>query len=349
MFPSPLLAVPTLNNFEFEFNGLKFGADTAFAVLGAEGLDLAEIRSGDTGWSRDFGQAMGLDLYGGRDITFDLWMKSNGTSLQSSQLELAAASVAQPNAELPLWFQLPNLPLMCVMCRPRHRKMKIDSDYAAANIGKPELSLHATDPRIYQAGVATVISPNHPASTGVLANGNTEMRPILVFNGPLARPRATNLSIAGDPYIEVRRPNAAREKAERKAAEEREKTEDENIEKWNKELAEKTITKEERDEKEAAQKVAMEKAVKEEGEAFDKEEAEGAWPTVLLGEQLTVDLGVPHRVETEGGGNAMEWLVVPGSTWWDLVPGNNTIQFSSFDDTNTGGTCEVQWAPANEI
>jgi hypothetical protein len=201
-FPSPALEPPTLESFQYQYNSLKFGAGTAYGVLFAEGLDLAEIRSGDVNWPRDHGQAKGLDLYGGRDIIFDLWMKTDGTSLQHAQLALAAATVVRPDEELPLWFQLPNLPLLCIMCRPRKRPMKVESDYAAAQIGKPELHLRATDPRIYTAGVETEIKPNHPATSKTLNNtGNTEMRPILVFTGPLARPTATNKAIAGEPFL----------------------------------------------------------------------------------------------------------------------------------------------------
>ena len=356
MFPPPSVVPPTLEDFQWGYAGLVFGANTPWGVLGAEGFGLADVRHQNTPWPRDHGEALGLDVFGGRSsIVFDLWDVAGGTSLQARQLELAAATNILPNGEEYLWFKLPNLPVMCVPCRVSKRPTNIDSDYAAANVAKPELALTATDPRIYGAGVSTVISPNHPASTKVLANGNMEMRPILVFTGPLARPRAANLSIAGDPFIELKH-NAAREKLELEAAEAREETEDENIEKWNKELAEKTITEKERDEKEAAQKVAMEKAVKEEKEALDKEEEEGMYPTVKSGDQLLVDLGTPHRVEyyvggvgAGGGENVMEWLDAELSTWWDLLPGDNTIQFSSFDEANTGGTLTVEWAPADQL
>jgi len=204
MFPSPSLEPPTLEDFQWEYNELLMGANTPYGVLLVEGLDLAEIRSGDVNWPRDHGQAMGLDLYGGRDIILDLWMKTDGTSLQHAQLALAAATIVRPDEELPLWFQLPNLPLLCVMCRPRKKPMKVETEYAAGNIGKPELHLRASDPRIYTAGEETEIKPNHPATSKTLTNaGNTEMRPILVFTGPLARPTAKNKAIAGEPFLTI--------------------------------------------------------------------------------------------------------------------------------------------------
>jgi hypothetical protein len=225
IFPNPAIEPPELEDYEWQYNGLTFGADHAIGVARVEGLDLATIRSGDVDWPRDQGQAAGLDLYGGRDIIFDLWMKSGGVSLQATQLELAAATLVQPEIELPLWFQLPNLPLLCIMCRPRKRTLTIDADYAAASIAKPELSFHATDPRIYTAGEETEFKPNHPATSIVLANtGNTESRPIVTFTGPLARPAIANLTIAGEPALtfsrglaEGREELAVREQTERAA------------------------------------------------------------------------------------------------------------------------------------
>ena len=161
-FPSPSITPPALENYQFYYNGLLFFANTPHAVLTLEGLGLPDVRSGDVNWARDYGQAKGLDLFGGRDLIFDFWEKPNGFSLQSSQLELAAATQILPNEEYPLWFQLPNLPTLCVMCRVRKRPTKIDSDYAAANIAKPELVLHATDPRIYSAGKSTEIKRAAP-------------------------------------------------------------------------------------------------------------------------------------------------------------------------------------------
>jgi hypothetical protein len=234
MFPSPSLEPPTLEDFQFEYNELVMGANTPYGVLLVEGLDLAEIRSGDVSWPRDHGQAMGLDLYGGRDIILDLWMKTDGTSLQHAQLALAAATIVRSDEELPLWFQLPNLPLLCIMCRPRKKPMKVETEYAAGNIGKPELHLRASDPRIYTAGEETELKPNHPATTKTLTNtGNTEMRPILVFTGPLARPTAKNEAIAGKPFITVSKAIPAeeeerntREQTERSAKAARESAEE---------------------------------------------------------------------------------------------------------------------------
>ena len=205
-FPPPPIIAPPLEDYEFFYNGLTFGDTTPWGVLKVEGLDLAEIRSGDVNWSRDHGQAIGLDLYGGRDVIIDFWVKSDGTSVQHALAALAAASVVRPDEELPLWFKLPNLSPLCVMCRPRSRPMTIDSDYAAANIGKPTLTLHATDPRIYSVATDTPLVMNEPPATPTTVEidntGNTEMRPIVIFDGPIARPKIGS-DVAGTPYMEI--------------------------------------------------------------------------------------------------------------------------------------------------
>ena len=225
MFPSGLFTPPSIDDWQFYFNGLTFGADTPIGVLNVEGLDLAGIRNGDVNWPRDHGQSAGLDVYTGRDVLFDFWMKTNGTSLQSTQLELAEATNVRPNEQLPLWFQIPNLPLLAIICRPRKRPLKIESDYAAAMIAKPELSLHATDPRIYSAGEVTVINLAEasggltfpvtfpvtfgsvvPATATIDNNGNTEVRPVITFTGPLTNPAAANLTIGGSPRLQVVNP-----------------------------------------------------------------------------------------------------------------------------------------------
>jgi hypothetical protein len=205
VFPAPSLTPPTLEDFQWQYGGLTFGANTAIGVLNVEGLDLAEIRNGDANWPRDHGQAMGLDVFAGRDVIFDLWIKSGGSSLQATQLELAAATNVKPNEEIPLWFQLPNLPILCVMCRPRKRPGKIETDYAAANIYKPELAFHATDPRIYAAGEEAAWGTGEEPETGTIQNvvnaGNTEMRPIFYIEGPVTSPAIQNLSAAETPTL----------------------------------------------------------------------------------------------------------------------------------------------------
>ncbi len=456
MFPPPSLKAPELKNFQWQFGGLTFGANTPIGVLKVEGLDLAGIRNGDVNWPRDHGQQRGLDLYEGRDILFDVWMKSNGESLQATQLKLAAVMGVLPFEEAPLWFQLPGLPPLCVMCRPRKRKIPIDADYAAAQVAKPELIFHATDPRIYTAGNENTLKRKIPAAIkkecevstvskivkmgstaglaagmrvvagGVIApgtvilkvigakeievsanplktetveleffgpgvatttltnTGNTELRQIVLFNGPLTNPFIrSKVEGSGDPTVTIINP-LKREEREAVAAaalklrvttEEterfgRETGELKNREKWEEKLSKEEITKKEYEEKLAAQKVereeaeldekeAREKAEKEEKEAREKAEEEEriAWEkeedlTVKEGEQILVDFGTPHIVQLLVSGkepkNIAGW-VTPNSTWWDLLAGANPIEFGSVDEKETAGSAVVQWASAYEL
>lgn len=306
-FPSPALTPPTLASWQFSLNGYTFGASTADGVLEIDGLgDLATIRSGDMARSRDHGELIGLDLYGGRDFTVNLWAKSDGVSLQDTLLNLAAATVVGLGTEQPLWFQLPNYPLLCCMCRCRKRAVPWDLNYGAANIATPVASFHATDPRIYAAGQSVTTglpSPTvgmhfpatfpltfgatTPSGVTVTNSGNTEMRPILVLTGPMTNPTIQNTTITGTPALAFSNPT----------------------------------------------QVSY---------------------TVLAGDQMVIDLDL-HSVQYYTGGvsagnpaSRTSWLV-PGSTWWDLLPGANLIQFLSADAASVAGTCQIQYASAYQL
>jgi len=217
----------TLADWQFCYQNLVMGANTPFGMLKIEGLSQATIRQGDQSFPRDHGQFIGLDLYDGRDVTVDFWVVSDGTSLQSSQLALAAATGVSPNQELPLWFQLPNLPLLCVMARPRGRPLDLDTDYAAADVAKPTVTWHCTDPRIYTVSdMFTIVAEDYynglgpypvgpfpvtfpyglPSGEVELTNtGNTEMRPQLILTAPASSESPViaiaNASISSTPTL----------------------------------------------------------------------------------------------------------------------------------------------------
>lgn len=74
--------------------------------------------------------------------------------------------------------------------------------------------------------------------------------------------------------------------------------------------------------------------------------------TILSGDQLVVDLGAHTALYYTGGvssgsrpASRLGWLVA-GSTWWQLQPGDNLVQFRSGDASPPSGTLEVQWASA---
>lgn len=306
-FPAPGESPPSLETMQVHYNGLTIGANTRYAILGVEGLDMGgQARSGDVDLPRDHGQTPGLDVYGGRDILFDLWLAAgDGLSLSTLQTNLAYATQVQPNEELPLWVQLPGLPPLASMCRPRNRKGKIDTKYTAGAVWEPELPLHATDPRMYGAGESLSASAEKPREGGlsfpvtfpatfgstlpaileVNNAGTVEMRPIAVLTGPLDLPSLTNASIGGEPYIQIARP------------------------------------------------LGEEPTVR----AGDELVVSFANPRLMLYYQGGVESG-------SEGEDVRNWLVA-GSSWWNLPPrATSRIEFRVA--AATSGSAELQWAPA---
>lgn len=359
MFPSPGLVVPTLEDFQWSYSGLKMGAGTPYGVLGAEGLSMADVRSQDADWPRDHGQAMGLDLLGGQDVILDLWVKSDGTSLQHAQLALAAATLVQPSSETPLWFKLPNLTTMCLMTRPRKRPRKIDSDYASGQIDKPELALHATDPRFYEHGRENVINLGALAGgkvtpgTLTVTNGNMEMRPIVVFTGKLWNPSIGNLSIAGAPTLKLNLGNTLRtgEITEGSAIVT-------NLGGTERITLGGPVTGTKIKPGTTVAKILSLTEV-ELSSVVEGSEGQTIKETLTFArslgptDQVLIDLATPHRIvyypegiAKEKPENAFQWLQMSTAVWWDLLPANNELSFVSDDVVETGGTATLQWAPA---
>jgi hypothetical protein len=307
-FPLPSVTPPTLSNWEFQYNGLTFGAGTAYGLISVKGLgDLATVRAQDTPFPRDDGEFTGLDVLGGRDIELDMWVNSSTLSPFAASTALGAAFYRQANTNLPLWFQVPGAPVLCSMCRPRLKPEVWDADYAAGARLATNMTLHANDPRIYGAGVQSSVTVGPPAGglsfpvgpfpvgpfssttpeqVTINQTGNIEMRPIVVINGPITNPIISNTSLTGSPYLQFTNPYQTTY-------------------------------------------------------------------TVLAGDQLLIDLGTPHRMLYYSGGiasgsapsNVAFWLEL-GSTWWDLIPGNNVISLGSADSGTTGGGAYIWWAPA---
>jgi hypothetical protein len=136
---------------------------------------------------RDTGELVGVDAMGGRDPGADLVVTAN---IFAQMVALGGALMAGGAVETPLWFQLPGLPTLCSMVRPRTRADEWDANVAAAGMWTPTIGFHATDPRLYDQASAAY-TPASSTNTEVLAPvnaGNTEVRPVLILNGPLAAP-----------------------------------------------------------------------------------------------------------------------------------------------------------------
>lgn len=302
---------PSISNWQWQYNGLTMGASTNFGILGVTGLDLADVRQGDQNFPRDFGQSIGLDVYGGRDVSLDIWLTGTG-GLVANQLLLSQAMTLGLATEQPLWFQIPTLGLVCVMARTRKRQMKWDADYAGGAAAKPTAQFHCTDPRIYAAGQSVTITlsssggggitfpvgpfpvtfgASSPVSPTTVANtGTMESRPIVIFNGPVTNPWIGNYSLANNPYVQFENP---------------------------------------------AQTGYTVLA--------------GDQLVVDLGTPHRV-LYYPGGIASGATPNsAMSWLTYQ-STWWNLPPGNNSIRYGSQDSSTTGlGTAVVVWSSAWQL
>ncbi len=226
-FPDPTVLPPSLANWQFSYQGLTFGHASPIKVSQVSGLgDLATVRTADVSRPRDHGELIGLDLYGGRDITIDLEAETGTGTIQSTLLVLAEATQVGLTTEQPLWFQIPNYPLLCVMCRPRKRSTPWDVGYQIGNLGVVSTQFHATDPRIYAvtqtasvglpvptAGLTFPVTfpltfgSVAPSGVTVTNSGNTESRPVLVITGPVTNPSVINASIAGSPTLKFTNPN----------------------------------------------------------------------------------------------------------------------------------------------
>jgi Phage tail protein len=212
-----VVAPPALLDWQVYFNGLIVGMNTAYGLLQIEGLDLPALRSGDVARPRDTGQFVGLDLFGGRDITLTIDMTTDGISLQDAATSVATA-FAPPSdgqTESPIYFQFPNLPLLVAGCRVRKRAIAIDLPWSQGFVKSAVIGLHATDPRIYGTTLdPTVALPTPPGGVhfpityplsfggGSIAgtisadnSGNSEMRPIVVITGPCTNPTVTNTTL----------------------------------------------------------------------------------------------------------------------------------------------------------
>ena len=225
-FPSPSITPPTLSNWQFSYQGLTFGSGQAIKVAKVDGLgDLADVRNGDQDRTRDHGQLIGLDVLSGRDMTFTLEAESSTGQVEATLLTLAQVTTPGLTTEQPLWFQLPGLPLLAVMCRPRKRTASWDIGFQIGNVAQTTVQFHATDPRIYTAGsTVTVGLPNpaagmtfpatfpltfgstSPSGVTITNSGNIETRPVLVISGPVTNPSIQNATIPGSPTLTFSNP-----------------------------------------------------------------------------------------------------------------------------------------------
>ncbi len=186
---------PTLNQFQMQINSaagsLTIGAGTSYSIQSIKGLaGSPKYRSGDQPRPRGTGEFMGWDFAGGRDVSIKLFVTTayGGSSIQSLLATLAAAMVPSANTEYPLWFNMPGIGTLALVCRPRMNDYLWDQLWAGSGVAKEvTLEFHATDPRCYAADSPTTI--NFPSGSGSIVFPFTDP---LTFSGTTATGTLTN-------------------------------------------------------------------------------------------------------------------------------------------------------------
>lgn len=210
--------------------GVTFGPSTPFGITkNIAGLDLPNIRNGDSSKPRTRGQYVGLDVDDARDmtLTFDVGPFSSGFgsygTLEGALSAVRAVTNTQGTTEYPLWVQLPNLGLLAMMCRVRKRNVSPDIVFSAGNMAQGAIiQFHADDPYFYAAptlnpsvglptpGLGFDFALSFAFSFGGASSGNTitvvnagdaPCYPLCTITGPCLDPSITNLSMPGSPTL----------------------------------------------------------------------------------------------------------------------------------------------------
>lgn len=192
------VTAPTLEDYQFQFNGVTFGAATGVGLLQMTGMGgMPTVNSKDVPFPRDTGEYVGVDVMGGRDISADFWL---ATGILDEMLSVGSSFASTPINPQPLWFQLPGYEILCSMCRARKRPEKWDAVWSAQALLTMTVDWHANDPRLYGQGRTQgfLNSGEGLAAASVDQAGNWEVRPVLVLNGPLHAPTITNTSIGSE-------------------------------------------------------------------------------------------------------------------------------------------------------
>lgn len=224
-FPASSVTVPTLNPFEYSFNGLTFGGIAKTSGVPSEfyplvqapsGHDMPALRTGDVARPRDQGAFIGVNLLAARQIHVDLVVLPDATSLQHSLDTLMTAltpSGINAITEYPLFFNAPNRGTTATMARCTKMTFPLDSSRVAPSAAGPAgiiggnavdkgwvmaaLEFTATDPRWYSTPTtATTLTPGTPVT--VTNAGYMEVRPVFVLNGgPITNPSLANNTTGG--------------------------------------------------------------------------------------------------------------------------------------------------------
>jgi hypothetical protein len=201
----------SVQDWQFQINGLTIGAGTPYLIMGVTGLGQPDVRSSDLDKSTEDGSYYGVDTYQARTIGITLSIK--GTSAVDALAKVKALSAAwQLNGATvqPLVVQLPGGVPLTSNGRPRRYD---DGDLAKLKTGLVEVTLeyYAADPILYsgansaQATFAAVLpGRTYPATfprsygggssgTVTVANsGDYAVKPLVSIYGPATNPFVSN-------------------------------------------------------------------------------------------------------------------------------------------------------------
>jgi hypothetical protein len=200
-------AIIGLQPWQVWYNGQVFGlASNGVQWKEIDGLDIENIRTGDSGQPRDAGEFAGYDFLAGRDLTFKFDVSSGGDpggTLQQNMQRLSSAfRPQQANIETPLYFNLPGYiwgttifgdsHILGCMVRPRNRSWKVDYTFSLGKLAQDcQVMVHATDPRFY--AFPTIEQVVYYGIDDPLENaGNTDCKPLIYLYGPSTNPGITD-------------------------------------------------------------------------------------------------------------------------------------------------------------
>lgn len=167
-FPAPGVSVPALIPYQLWFNGLTMGPGTAVEFQKIEGMDMPQVRSGDASRAREHGLFIGLDVFGGREVTITAELGPVvGETFEESWGDLASATTPGGSIESPLYLNLPGFGTLVSMARCRKRQMPIDIQFALGNLAGVTLQWNSSDPRLYTTPTASATTSPPGTTSGM--------------------------------------------------------------------------------------------------------------------------------------------------------------------------------------
>jgi hypothetical protein len=331
--PLPSVLPPSLGSYGFSYSGTAFGGTvnpittpglTSFATLapgGITGHDVPVVVSQDGQRNLDSGAWPGQDVYAPRTVTATLNVLSDGTSLQHALASLQTAFLTVGIVEYPLYLQMPGQSLRVVMGRCRGFTYPIDINYVQAGAAVCAVRFDCSDPRWYDC-------PTQNPSIG-LGSPTVGAGFAVDGSGPTSAWPSTNAIMAGPFPVGFGGTSGGGTLVVTNAG--------------NMEMRPLLVI----------TGPCTNPTVQNTSITLPSGSSPSLTFTITLnaGDVLTVDLDAGSAMLVTSGSPATSASVktgtmAPGSTWWNLPPGSNTITFGSADNTQATGTLQVVWANA---